>query len=169
MLLLMEIKVQKACLSELKNHRYPALPCVQGNMEPNGSHHGMTGPLLCFALLGRGRFQQEHRTVVHCSMSDSKWSSSSLGTLPMPERNSLQYPSVSFLSQLLAFQEWICFTGQCFQAGVLLRALKLALMYSGSVKHAQFRNCPQKFICEIVTFRYKKVFYFPINFYKYAV
>lgn len=32
----MERRSQKACLSELKNHRYPALPCVQGNMEPNG-------------------------------------------------------------------------------------------------------------------------------------
>lgn len=113
---------------ELKNHRYLVLPCVRDDMEPNGrvTMICMTGPLLCFALLGRGRSQQEHRTVVRCSMSDSKWSSSSLGNLPVLKRNSLQHPSVSFLSQILAFQEWICFTGQCLQAGDVLRPLKLA-------------------------------------------
>lgn len=82
------------------------------------SWHGMTGPVLSFALLGRGRSQQELRTVVPCSMADSRWSSSALGNLPMLKRNSLYHPSVSFLRQLSAFQEWICFAGCSFQAGV---------------------------------------------------
>lgn len=123
----MERRPQKAGLSELKNHRYLVLYWIQGNMEPNG-RVTVAWQDYCSALpsWAEGRSQQEHRTVVHCSMSDSKWSSSSLGNLPVLNRNSLQHPSVSFLSQLLAFQEWISFTGQCFQAGLLIRPLKLA-------------------------------------------
>lgn len=88
---------QKACLSQLENHRYPVLPCVSRtiwSLLADWLWYDRAFAAVC--VLGRGRSQQEHRTVGPGSVSDSKLSSSSLGNLPpLLKRSSLWHPPKS--------------------------------------------------------------------------